>query len=338
MSENALSLFRERLGRDLTPAHHSGPTNATKHLKPAFLAVQQFVLIRGSGFVGLRLAITVGCVIAIGLILGSSAVADLISVIALTIIISRLAFKESPFAAALSVTDAALRPWLASGGQPQLDRVPLDSIGDDQWFTQAGTVRAMSAVYAALKRVFDLVVAVGLGLIVLPFVPLIALAILFESPGAIFYSQIRVGLGGRLFRIHKFRSMRQDAERDGAQFAQTNDPRVTRVGQCMRLTRVDELPQLWNVLKGEMTLVGPRPERPEFTVTLEQELPYFAKRYTMKPGLTGWAQVRYRYASTVQDYARKLEYDLYYLKHASILFDLRILLATVRVVLQKGGC
>lgn len=251
-------------------------------------------------------------------------------------------FAGSAFAPSAAVVDAAgRRPAVLTGVeviQRRLGIVPLDLVGEDRWFRQLGQVRPLAAAHAALKRTTDLAVAVVLGLAVLPLIPLVALAIRLESPGPIFYSQTRVGLGGRPFRLFKFRSMRQDAERDGARWAQAGDARVTRVGRFMRLTRIDELPQLWNVLAGEMTLVGPRPERPEFTAMLEREIPHYAKRYTVKPGLTGWAQVRFHYTSTVEDTARKLEYDLYYLKHASLALDLRILVETVRVVLRKSGC
>jgi lipopolysaccharide/colanic/teichoic acid biosynthesis glycosyltransferase len=193
-------------------------------------------------------------------------------------------------------------------------------------------------LYEGLKRTVDLAFSLGLGLLVLPFVPLIALAIRFDSPGTIFYSQQRVGLNGKIFRIVKFRTMRQDAERNGAVWAQVGDSRVTRFGRFMRLTRVDELPQLWNVLKGEMTLVGPRPERPEFTSMLEEQIPDYAGRYAVKPGLTGWAQVCYRYASSVRDAEAKLEYDLYYVKYASLTLDIKILFRTIFVVLKMRGC
>lgn len=242
--------------------------------------------------------------------------------------------------ALVAVDRIAWRPARIAGraGGPQLDRVPLATVAHDRWFAQSGSTLALDAAHAGLKRALDLAVVLVLGLMVIPVLPLIALAIRLESPGSVFYSQTRVGLGGRLFRIYKFRSMRHDAERGGAQYAQAGDPRVTRVGRFMRLTRIDELPQLWNVLKGEMTLVGPRPERPEFTAVYERDLPGFAKRHAVKPGLTGWAQVRYRYASSAEDTARKLEYDLYYLKNLSLLLDLRILVETVRVVVQKAGC
>lgn len=225
----------------------------------------------------------------------------------------------------------------ADGWGPRLDHIPLELVAQEgDLLGQLG--RGVWGVpYELVKRSVDVGFAVVLGLLALPLLLLVAFAVALESPGGPLYSQIRVGLNGRLFRIYKLRSMRQDAERQGAVFAEDNDPRVTRLGRFLRLTRIDELPQLWNVLRGEMSIVGPRPERPEFTATLERAVPHYAKRYATKPGLTGWAQIRYRYTSTIEDAARKLEYDLYYLKHASVSLDLRILAATVRVVLGLRG-
>jgi exopolysaccharide biosynthesis polyprenyl glycosylphosphotransferase len=173
-----------------------------------------------------------------------------------------------------------------------------------------------------------------------PFFILVSLASLIESRGRdpIFYHQVRVGKNGRPFNVYKFRSMRTDAEADGvARWAQTNDTRVTRLGAFIRKTRLDEIPQLYNVLKGDMSLVGPRPERPEFVLDLEKNIPYYRERHRLKPGLTGWAQLRYQYGSTLNDAKQKLQYDLYYVKNASIFLDLIILLETVEVVLMGKG-
>jgi lipopolysaccharide/colanic/teichoic acid biosynthesis glycosyltransferase len=166
---------------------------------------------------------------------------------------------------------------------------------------------------------------------------LTALAIRLDSPGPILYRQERVGLGGGTFTVLKFRSMRTDAEARGPVWAAQRDPRVTRVGSFIRLTRIDELPQLLNVLRGEMSFIGPRPERPHFVEQLEQALPFYRDRALVKPGLTGWAQVNYPYGASVEDARAKLSYDLYYVKHRSLLLDLMILLATVRVVLFQRG-
>jgi lipopolysaccharide/colanic/teichoic acid biosynthesis glycosyltransferase len=154
----------------------------------------------------------------------------------------------------------------------------------------------------------------------------------------IIYSQERVGFGGRIIRVHKFRSMRVDAEKDGkAQWAQKNDSRVTRIGNFIRNTRIDELPQIFNVLKGEMSFVGPRPERPQFVEELAQQIPYYRERHRVKPGITGWAQLCYPYGASVYDAEQKLTYDLYYIKNHSLMFDLYILVRTVEVILLGKG-
>lgn len=168
--------------------------------------------------------------------------------------------------------------------------------------------------------------------------PFIALAIRLDSPGSVFYTQEREGRGGRRFRIIKFRSMVADAERAGkAVWATRDDPRITRVGKFMRRTRLDELPQFVNVLRGEMSIVGPRPERPQFVAQLQEEIPFYRARLSVKPGLTGWAQVKYRYGNTTEDALIKLQYDLYYIKHQSMVLDILILLRTIRVVLGFKG-
>jgi sugar transferase (PEP-CTERM system associated) len=197
-----------------------------------------------------------------------------------------------------------------------------------------------SRTLAAIKRTMDLVVA-AVGLVVgLPVLLLIALAVKVTSPGPVFYHQKRVGLRGRIFWVHKFRSMRQDAEaQTGAVWASpTGDPRVTPIGRFMRKTRIDELPQLWNILKGEMSFVGPRPERPEFVTDLTKVIPYYGQRHIVRPGLTGWAQVCYTYGASTEDALQKLQYDLYYIKNLSISLDLYIMFETIKtVVLRKGA-
>jgi exopolysaccharide biosynthesis polyprenyl glycosylphosphotransferase len=167
---------------------------------------------------------------------------------------------------------------------------------------------------------------------------LAALAIKLESRGPVFYRQERVGANGKTFKVTKFRSMRTDAEKDGKPvWAAAQDSRVTRIGAIIRRTRIDELPQLFNVLKGEMSLVGPRPERPYFVEQLKQEIPYYSVRHSIKPGVTGWAQVKYQYGSTVEDSAEKLQYDLYYVKNHSLFLDFVVLFETVGVVLTGKG-
>jgi sugar transferase (PEP-CTERM system associated) len=180
--------------------------------------------------------------------------------------------------------------------------------------------------------------AAGFGLLTFaPFFPLVVLAVRISSPGPIFFKQTRVGAGGKTFQVVKFRTMRTDAERDGARWATKNDPRVTRVGMFLRKTRIDEIPQLWNVLRGDMGFVGPRPERPEFIPMLQEALPYFDLRHLIRPGLTGWAQVRYGYGATLAETKEKLEYDLYYIKHMSLGLDLLIMFETIKTILRRRG-
>jgi lipopolysaccharide/colanic/teichoic acid biosynthesis glycosyltransferase len=173
--------------------------------------------------------------------------------------------------------------------------------------------------------------------ICLPFLPLIFLAVRISSPGPVFFSQTRVGRRGRLFTIYKFRTMRTDAEANGAVWAAKDDARVTPIGRFMRKIRIDEIPQLWNVLRGDMAFVGPRPERPEFVQWLSQEIPYYDLRHMIRPGVTGWAQVRYRYGASLEETKCKLEYDLYYVKHMSIGLDLLIMFETIKTILLRRG-
>jgi len=198
----------------------------------------------------------------------------------------------------------------------------------------------MSSASRNSKRALDVIASLLMLILFSPFFLLVTMASLIESLGRdpVFHSQVRVGLNGRNFKVHKFRSMRTDAEADGvARWASTGDSRITALGGLIRKTRLDEMPQLLNVLRGEMSLVGPRPERPEFVRELEQSIPYYRERHRMKPGLTGWAQLRYAYGATLGDAKQKLQYDLYYIKNASIFLDLVVLLETVEVVLMGKG-
>lgn len=211
-----------------------------------------------------------------------------------------------------------------------LEEVPSGDI-TAQWFMLAD-LRSRTS-YEVGKRVMDVAASlVGLAL-TLPLWPIIALLIKFDSRGSVIYKQSRVGLHGRLFWIYKFRTMRSDAERDGARWAARNDTRVTVVGRVLRKTRLDELPQLWNILRGDMALVGPRPERPEFVEQLSREILHYKQRHLIKPGLTGWAQIHYRYGASVADAQRKLCYDLYYLKHRTIELDVGVIIRTAGTVL-----
>ena len=216
-------------------------------------------------------------------------------------------------------------------------RVPVEHIGDS-WYLALPLGDKTASVYAlAIKRVFDIFVS-SLGLlgfgILLPF---IALAIRLDSAGAIFYTQTRVGQGGRIFTVRKLRTMVTNAERNGAVWATKNDPRVTRLGKFLRKLHVDELPQFWNVLRGEMSIVGPRPERPEFVAQLEKQIPFYRLRHAVKPGMAGWALVNAGYVDSVDDARTRVEYDLYYIKHQSIWLDLWILFRTAGHMLAFGG-
>jgi sugar transferase (PEP-CTERM system associated) len=196
-----------------------------------------------------------------------------------------------------------------------------------------------SRILAACKRVVDLV-ASGMGLVVtLPLMAAIALAIRLTSSGPVMYHQRRVGRLGRIFTVHKFRTMRTDAEATtGPVWAsKEGDARVTPIGRWLRRMRLDELPQFWNVLKGEMSLVGPRPERPEFVEDLTRAIPYYGQRHVVRPGVTGWAQVRYTYGASTEDALQKLQYDLYYIKNSSLALDLFIIFDTIKTVIRRKG-
>jgi sugar transferase (PEP-CTERM system associated) len=205
------------------------------------------------------------------------------------------------------------------------------------WFIFSHGFR-ITLLLRTAKRLID-VVASLVGLILfLPFFPLVAILIRTDSPGPVFFSQERVGEGEKPFIIHKFRTMRRDAEKGtGAVWAKENDPRVTRLGRLLRKCRIDEIPQLINVLVGDMSLVGPRPERPEFVQRLKEIIPYYSERHSVKPGLTGWAQVCYPYGASEEDALEKLRYDLYYTKNISLSLDIRTIFKTVKVVLFGQG-
>jgi sugar transferase (PEP-CTERM system associated) len=214
--------------------------------------------------------------------------------------------------------------------------VPIDSL-KASWLVY-GHGFAQGTMQRLVKRAFDIVCSSVLLLLTSPVMLLTVLAIRLDSPGPIIYRQERVGKGGRVFQCLKFRSMRSDAERDGvARWAAKNDSRVTRVGSFIRKTRIDELPQLVSVLKGEMSRVGPRPERPSFVAQLREQIPFYDVRHSVKPGVTGWAQVRYSYGASLEDARRKHQFDLYYVKNNSLFLDLLVLIETVSVVLFREG-
>lgn len=214
--------------------------------------------------------------------------------------------------------------------------IPADSL-KASWLIYGSGFR-QGWLRSAIKRAFDIVFAVVLLVLALPIIAVAAILIALEDGGPVLYRQERVGLRGKTFDVLKFRTMRKDAEKDGkASWASVDDARVTSVGRRLRRSRIDELPQLINILRGEMSLVGPRPERPVFVAMLAEQIPFYGVRHSVKPGLTGWAQVRYSYGATVEQSMKKLEYDLYYVKNHTIVLDLRILLETVRVVLLGEG-
>ena len=205
------------------------------------------------------------------------------------------------------------------------------------WFIFSDGFR-ITAPIRLIKRVTDVVLSAAGIILVLPFFPLLALAIRLDSKGPIFFRQVRVGEREKNFLLFKFRTMRVDAESGtGAVWAQEKDPRVTRVGNFFRKSRIDEIPQLFNVLMGDMSLIGPRPERPEFIEQLKKVIPYYSERHFVKPGVTGWAQVRYPYGASVEDALEKLRYDLYYIKNLTLTFDIMIILETIKVVLFRRG-
>lgn len=215
-------------------------------------------------------------------------------------------------------------------------KIPVESI-DHSWFLE-NLAENSKKTYEIFKRFFDIALAV-IGLIVTaPFIPIIALIIRLESPGPIIFRQVRTGRKGKPFLAMKFRSMVADAEKNGAQWATKNDPRVTRFGKIMRKTRLDEIPQLFNILRGEMSFVGPRPERPEFIEMLIKEIPFYQERHLVRPGLAGWAQLKGpSYGGSKEETLEKIKYDLYYIKNRSLFFDLTIILKTARVVLGGRG-
>jgi sugar transferase (PEP-CTERM system associated) len=215
-------------------------------------------------------------------------------------------------------------------------RIPIDDLSPSYFIFQEGFRKSRFLTYS--RRIVSLMVSTILLVTLLPILLLVAVLIKFDSPGPVFYTQERVGRGGRTFRIFKFRSMRRDAEGDGGpRWASAQDDRITRIGNILRRTRLDEVPQLINVMKGDMNLVGPRPERPLFVEQLTETFPFYALRHTIPPGLTGWAQVMFMYCGTFEESKEKLQYDLFYIKNLSLKMDLLILFKTIKIVLLGRG-
>ncbi len=219
-------------------------------------------------------------------------------------------------------------PWYGGSGKLDLER-PLEPLveGDDLDFDH----------WAGVKRLIDCTASITLLVLSMPVLAVTAIAIKLDSKGPVLYRQKRIGHCGRNFEVLKFRSMTVDAENDGPQYAVTNDCRITRVGRWIRKTRIDEIPQTINVLRGEMSFVGPRPERPEFVTELEIAIPQYHSRHTVKPGITGWAQVKYEYTASVEGAREKLRYDLFYIRNYTPILDIIIILMTVRVTLFGLG-
>ena len=215
-------------------------------------------------------------------------------------------------------------------------RVDLDTV-NPSWLIFSDGFSSGRMVSSGAKRVFDIIASGLLLVLTLPVIALFALLVKLDSKGPAFFRQTRIGLFGQPFDVIKLRSMTADAEKDGQKWAEKNDARITRVGKFIRKVRIDELPQTWSVLKGEMSFVGPRPEVPKFVADLDDKVPYYAERHMVKPGITGWAQINYPYGASIEDARHKLEYDLYYAKNYTPFLDLLILLQTLRVVLWSDG-
>ncbi len=216
-------------------------------------------------------------------------------------------------------------------------RVPVEHVGDQWYVVLPLDHQGNSLVYSAIKRLFDLALSSVVLAVYLVWLPFLALAIKLDSKGSVFYTQQRVGKGGRVFAVYKLRSMVADAERDHAVWCAPDDPRVTHVGRFLRRTRLDEFPQLWNIWKGDMSFVGPRPERPELVAELEKSIPFYRARHAVRPGATGWAFVHSGYARSVGETMVKLQYDLYYIKHQSLWLDAVIVLKSVGMMLTMRG-
>lgn len=244
--------------------------------------------------------------------------------------------NELPVQELLALRFRGMEVQLATGLNERLSgRLQLDGLRPSDFLFSEG-FRIKPSQQIGRQMLSTLVSLIGL-LGVLPWFPIIALLVRLSSKGPIFFRQTRVGIGGKPFQVLKFRTMFTDAEAGGARWATKSDPRVTKIGMFMRKTRIDELPQLINVIRGDMALVGPRPERPEFTTWLGEELPFFYLRTLVRPGLTGWAQIRYGYGATLAETKIKLEYDLYYIKHMSASLDLLIMFETIKTILRRRG-
>jgi exopolysaccharide biosynthesis polyprenyl glycosylphosphotransferase len=227
--------------------------------------------------------------------------------------------------------------YLASVYEDYTGKIAVENLRPSWFIFSEGFAQGRRLM--ATKRLLDILCA-SMGLAIgLPVMAIVALAVRLTSTGPVFYHQQRVGRNGKLFTVHKFRTMKTDAEAETGPVwaAKAGDPRVTPIGAMLRRTRLDEMPQLWNVLKGDMSFVGPRPERPEFVADLTRQIPYYEQRHSVRPGITGWAQVRYTYGASVEDALEKLQYDLFYIKNLSIPLDLFIIVQTLKTVVLRVG-
>ena len=211
-------------------------------------------------------------------------------------------------------------------------KIPLEELGE-KWFIRE--INTSNKLNTAIKRIIDFALALAFSIILLPVNIVIAVLIKITSRGPALFKQTRVGRQSKFFTLYKWRTMVKDAEKDGAKWAEKRDSRITKIGRFLRYTHLDEMPQLWNILRGDISFVGPRPERPEFTEKLREEIPHYEMRHIVKPGLTGWAQISYRYGATVEDAAKKLEYDLYYLKNRSLTLDILTILKTIKMIFKN---
>jgi exopolysaccharide biosynthesis polyprenyl glycosylphosphotransferase len=211
-------------------------------------------------------------------------------------------------------------------------KIPLSEI-DETWFLYNLKERE-KVIYEKIKRLDDVLIGLIGGMITISIFPLIASIIKIDSPGNVFYKQIRIGKNGKEFNLTKFRSMKKDAEQNGAVWAQKNDPRITKIGKILRKSLLDEFPQFFNILRGDISLIGPRPERPEFIKELDQKIPFYQNRHLIKPGLTGWAQINFKYGNSETDALEKLQYDLFYIKNRSFLLDIQIILKTINLIFK----
>lgn len=227
--------------------------------------------------------------------------------------------------------------WMPDVYEKVLYRIPVEHVNASWGLYALQDKPIFRRLQLASKRMLDLAIFFLSLPVFVVLLPLLALAIRLDSSGPVFYKQVRAGRGSKPFTIYKFRTMVTDAEKNGAQWAAQNDSRITRVGKFLRKTRLDELPQIINVLRGEMSFVGPRPERPEFIAELEEQIPYYSTRMLVKPGLTGWAQIHYDYGNSIEDAVMKLQYDFYYVRHWSLWMDVYIMFRTIAVVLQAKG-